>query len=164
MSSSAQNSVFRAKLSQQLLDDAQGFTLIELLVVIVIVGVLSAVAVPTFLNQVQRSRFAEGESGVATGASALTVYAFDCGDYGSALTDVDDLLTTIACNGATAPDEGPWMEQPWSTLAPNYSLATIVSPGATGAQVSTAGITGAYAGINCVKGVGDAAAAGDGCD
>ncbi len=39
-----------------------GFTLIELLVVIIIVGVLSAIALPSFLNQTTKARQAEAKS------------------------------------------------------------------------------------------------------
>lgn len=42
----------------------QGFTLIELLVVIVIIGVLAAIAIPTFLNQRNKGYDAQAKSDV----------------------------------------------------------------------------------------------------
>ncbi|MCY7333704.1 MAG: type IV pilin-like G/H family protein [Pseudanabaena sp. CAN_BIN31] len=44
----------------------QGFTLIELLVVIIIIGILAAIALPSFLNQANKARFAEAKSYIGT--------------------------------------------------------------------------------------------------
>jgi prepilin-type N-terminal cleavage/methylation domain-containing protein len=46
--------------------DNQGFTLIELLVVIIIIGILAAIALPSFLNQANKARFAEAKTYIGT--------------------------------------------------------------------------------------------------
>jgi type IV pilus assembly protein PilA len=62
--------------------DEQGFTLIELLVVILIIGILAAVAIPTFLNQRGKAYDASAKSQVRTAQTAIETYATDNnGDY-----------------------------------------------------------------------------------
>lgn len=56
-------SEFQAKFLQNLLKkrESEGFTLIELLVVIIIIGILSAIALPSFLNQANKARESEAK-------------------------------------------------------------------------------------------------------
>ena len=52
-----------------------GFTLIELLVVIIIIGILAAIAIPTFLNQRQKGYRADMKSALKNAATASESWA-----------------------------------------------------------------------------------------
>jgi type IV pilus assembly protein PilA len=57
----------------------QGFTLIELLVVVLIVGVLSAIALPSYLNQAAKARASEARSALGAINRAQQAYYLESG-------------------------------------------------------------------------------------
>jgi type IV pilus assembly protein PilA len=66
-----------------------GFTLIELLVVIVIVGVLSGIALPSYLNQAGRARGSEAKSNLGAINNAQRAYRLEQSQMAANLTDLN---------------------------------------------------------------------------
>jgi len=53
---------------------AEAFTLTEVLITVVIVGILSAIALPNYFNQVQRTRQSEAAAALAQLQNTLVAY------------------------------------------------------------------------------------------
>jgi type IV pilus assembly protein PilA len=67
---------------------AAGFTLIELLVVIIIIGVLAAIALPSFLGQVAKSRQAEAKAYVGSLNRSQQAYFLEKSRFSSNISNL----------------------------------------------------------------------------
>lgn len=77
----------------------RGFTLIELLITVVIVGVLAAIALPSYLNQVQKSRRTDAKSALLGAAGQMERYFTERGTYATATLGSSGVFPSTTQNG-----------------------------------------------------------------
>jgi type IV pilus assembly protein PilA len=82
-----------ARMQKSITQKDKGFTLIELLVVIIIIGILSAIAIPVFLNQRKKAVDASIKSDLRTVAQEVESY----------YTDAQTYPATVATSAGTPP-------------------------------------------------------------
>lgn len=75
--------------------NSKGFTLIELLVVVVIIGILSAVALPSMLSQARRAREASAQNDIGAVNRSQQAYRLETARFSDSL---DSLNINVAPN------------------------------------------------------------------
>jgi type IV pilus assembly protein PilA len=104
----------------------QGFTLIELLVVSLIIGVLAAIAIPSFVNQKGKASDAAAKELARTAQTTAEAYASgNNGAYtGLSTTKLNELETTIPIAVSTSQ---AYLSEASSATASEYAV-TVTSP------------------------------------
>lgn len=129
----------RSRLQHRLLHrlyTEKGFTLVELLVVVIILGVLSAIAIPAFLNQQGRARIAAAQTAVmdvARGCAAAQVTGEEA-DFNTALdasvtgtcgaAGTDSTFTSVAADFGTTADAVATVDEDGNTSLTTCAAAT----------------------------------------
>ena len=117
---------------------SSGFTLIELLVVIAIIGILSAVAIPYYMNHQIKAKLTEVENAMAVLKSAVSAYRQDIESWptcptivevrnslGVGLGSIDRILTVSVGNGVITvvlQNIHPTVDGETLTLTPNLNI------------------------------------------
>jgi type IV pilus assembly protein PilA len=87
-------------------EDEKGFTLIELMVVVLIIAILIAIAIPTFLGARKKAQDRAAQSNVRNALTAEKTFYTDAQTYtaaSAALTAIEPSLGYVATTGTMAP-------------------------------------------------------------
>jgi type IV pilus assembly protein PilA len=75
--------------------DESGFTLVELLVVVLIIGLLAALGISSFLSQRSKAQDAEAKQVMRTASHALQVFHMDHDTYNATVADLVEVESSL---------------------------------------------------------------------
>lgn len=129
----------------------QGFTLVELMIVVAILGILAAIAVPSYMNYVMRAKASEAIGFLADIKARQEAYKADFGQYCNASTAFGTAWNPAMVPGPTMTAPRPWNATAgWNQLGARppgarvlFSYETVSGqPGSTVAVPALGGVAG----------------------
>jgi type IV pilus assembly protein PilA len=125
-------------------DDEQGFTLIELMVVVLIIAILIAIAIPTFLGARERSQDRAAQSDLRNGLTAEKTIYTDTEAYTDVVANLEAVEPSLGWQQGALTDSGQVRVQ---LDAANDNVVCLSAQSAGGDDFAIADIaTGASAG------------------
>ena len=82
----------------------RGFTLTEMLIAVSILGILSSIALPTYMSQINRSRQNEAASTIAQIQTTIAAYADEFGILPGSWADLNDTSAVMTDTGPATKD------------------------------------------------------------
>lgn len=112
------------------IDRQQGVTLIELVVVMIIVGILAAVAIPSYRNYVIRSQRADAKDALLALATAQEKFYLQCNTYASAIAGATNCAAGQLQSAATS--KNGWYQLAIGPPAPTATSFTVTATAIAG--------------------------------
>jgi type IV pilus assembly protein PilE len=87
-----------SKVLQDMRGNVRGFTLLELMITVAIVGILAAIALPSYMDYVTRGKLIDGLTKLADAKSKMDRYFFDNRQYTDAVGNCGITFPVVAGN------------------------------------------------------------------